>query len=60
MSNREYVHKALETFNSVFKYYVVEMIKRAYGDDYLTVLATGPGRDKEMSNSESKYYCMNE
>jgi hypothetical protein len=59
MTNREYVHKALEMFNSVFKYYVVELIKRTYGDEYLSVLASGPGRDKVMSNTESRYYFIN-
>lgn len=29
-TNRDYVNKAIEHFTSIFKYYIVEMLKRAY------------------------------
>lgn len=54
LTNREYVHKAIEHFTSIFKYYVIEMLKRVYGDQYLTAIANGPGNDSKMNNSESK------
>ena len=54
-ANREYVNKAIECFTNVFKFYCVEMLKRKYGDDYLTVISTGPSKDKSMSNNESKH-----
>lgn len=59
LETREYVHKAIEHFSSVFKYYVVEMLKRAYGDDYLTAIANGPQNDTHMNMSDSKHALTN-
>ena len=52
--NREYVHKAIDHFTLVFKFYVVEMLKRAYGDQYLLAIANGPENDTTMNHNEGK------
>lgn len=57
--NREYVHKAIDHFTLVFKFYVVEMLKRAYGDQYLLAIANGPENDTTMSSSEGNTANIN-
>ena len=52
--NREYVHKAIEHFTVVFKFYVVETLKREYGDEFLAVVINGPGKDKAMSTNKGE------
>lgn len=54
IESREHVHKAIEHFTCVFKYYIVESLKQEYADDYLNVIAYGVGYDKEMIDPESK------
>lgn len=54
LENREYVHKSIEHFTSVFKFYIVESLKQEYGDEYLNVIWYGPGYDKEMAESQSQ------
>ena len=54
ITKREYVNKAVEHFTGIFKYYVVEMLKRHYGEQYLDAVANGPPGDHKMSHNDSK------
>ncbi len=54
MSERKYVTELLDKFLEVFRYYIVESLRREYGDDYINVIIYGPGYDKDMAESQSK------